>query len=328
MSGGANFSPRLNPRPQYPPFTEVFGPTLLKYIRVPIILTMLTRALYPYYITMVEHFYKRGWEDRWIFAVTISVLHTLCYILMGGFYLYCEKTGFLMEYKFKRKKHQIPTRKMMTTLFQNHLLAQLVTGPIAAYILFPVFVYSGTPSLDSPLPSFFHMYRAFCTSMLVNEVGFYWSHRLVHHPALYGWIHKQHHTFTGTVSVAAEFASPIEQIISNQLPTVGGQMFFGCHGSYLIFMVWVVARLAETYEGHSGFCFYGTFLQQIGFTYSHTAAYHDFHHTGNRGNFGSAWLDWTFGTMDAWADLGGMQGYLKQTGFTKNPSKAPAARRA
>ena len=37
----------------------------------------------------------------------------------------------------------------------------------------------------------------------------------------------------------------------------------------------------------------------------------DFHHTGNRGNFGAPHLDHFFGTMDCWLDLGGMDGYLE-----------------
>ena len=90
-----------------------------------------------------------------------------------------------------------------------------------------------------------------------------------------------------------------------------------------------MARLHQTYEGHSGYCkvyiicthltlfsnpslgFYGTFLHKIGLTYSEGAAFHDFHHTGNRGNFGGpVYLDYFFGTMDAWFLLGGTQGYV------------------
>ena len=37
-------------------------------------------------------------------------------------------------------------------------------------------------------------------------------------------------------------------------------MFFGAHP--LVFWVWVLYRLEQTYEGHSGFCFHGTFLHE------------------------------------------------------------------
>ena len=47
-------------------------------------------------------------------------------------------------------------------------------------------------------------------------------------------------------------------------------------------------------------------------TNADAAAYHDFHHSGNRGNFGALWCDWSFGTMDAYVALGGMDGYIAQ----------------
>jgi sterol desaturase/sphingolipid hydroxylase (fatty acid hydroxylase superfamily) len=43
---------------------------------------------------------------------------------------------------------------------------------------------------------------------LVNDFLFYWAHRALHHPKLYGRIHKQHHLFKQTIGIAAEFAHP------------------------------------------------------------------------------------------------------------------------
>ena len=40
--------------------------------------------------------------------------------------------------------------------------------------------------------------------MLMLKVGFYWTHRILHHPSLYKTFHKPHHTFTGTIGFAAE----------------------------------------------------------------------------------------------------------------------------
>ena len=65
------------------------------------------------------------------------------------------------------------------------------------------------------------------------------------------------------------------------MPTLGGCLFFGCHGSVLLFLVWLTYRLKQTYEAHSGFCFRGSLLWKLGLSNADAAAYHDFHHTGN-----------------------------------------------
>jgi sterol desaturase/sphingolipid hydroxylase (fatty acid hydroxylase superfamily) len=63
--------------------------------------------------------------------------------------------------------------------------------------------------------------------MLVEDSVFYWSHRLLHHPRVYPYIHKRHHEYKDTVSIASEYAHPLESILSNTLPTVAGFKLLG-----------------------------------------------------------------------------------------------------
>jgi hypothetical protein len=72
-----------------------------------------------------------------------------------------------------------------------------------------------------------------------NDVFFYLSHRIVHHKSIYGYVHKQHHTYTGTIGVAAEYASPIEQILSNQAPPPPS------HASVRIFCMHAIACIGR-----------------------------------------------------------------------------------
>lgn len=69
-------------------------------------------------------------------------------------------------------------------------------------------------------------------------------------------------------------------------------------------------RLRETYEAHSGYCFDGTLLDRMGLMHCNNAVHHDHHHSCNQGNYGALYLDYLFGTMDAYAKSGGYQGYL------------------
>jgi hypothetical protein len=57
-----------------------------------------------------------------------------------------------------------------------------------------------------------------------------------------------------------------------------------------------------------GYCFSNTWLGRVGLLHGHHASHHDFHHSRNVGNYGSAFTDGLFGTMGAWLDADGEAG--------------------
>ena len=62
---------------------------------------------------------------------------------------------------------------------------------------------------------------------------------------------------------------------------------------------------------HSGYQLDETLAGKLGIT-ANGAAFHDFHHTANCGNFGAEHMDWLFGTMDHWVRDGETAGYLQK----------------
>jgi methylsterol monooxygenase len=313
MSGGAVFSPCLSPRPEYPEFLYVLKTTVLNYATTSIFGALAVIAVHPKYLDVVNYLLiTKGLTERWVFTILFCTIHTICYVLICGFYLYCDYTGFLNNYKLTRKRWQVPTAKLITKTTAEAVIGKIFINPFTWYHMYKLYKYFGMPSLTAPLPGFESIVAAMAFTHFFNHIVFYWAHRALHHPLLYGRIHKQHHRYNGTVSVAAEYASPLEVIFSNILPSVGGCLFFGCHGSVLILFVFIAIRLQESYESHSGYCFHDTILQKIGLTNSKQAAFHDFHHTGNCGNFGFIWTDYLFGTMDSYVKLGMKEGYIKK----------------
>lgn len=130
--------------------------------------------------------------------------------------------------------------------------------------------------------------------MLVEDVMFYWGHRTLHHPALYKHVHKLHHRYYHSVSIAAEFAHPVEFVIVNVLPFATGPLLMGSH--LVTQYVWVVWRIGETVFNHSGYDLPFSPWELLPF--QGTAAAHDAHHSANTGNFGSffRFWDWACGT--------------------------------
>lgn len=76
-------------------------------------------------------------------------------------------------------------------------------------------------------------------------------------------------------------------------------------------LIWLMWRLEQTYEAHSGYCFRGSFLHRWGLTHSDSAAFHDAHHLLNSGNFGDEFTDHWFNTEDKWISLGRHDGYVE-----------------
>lgn len=137
-------------------------------------------------------------------------------------------------------------------------------------------------SADLPSLGEFLAHLAVCCAL--REVGFYYSHRLFHIPSLYRLIHKQHHRFTAPVSLASQYAHPVEHIIANTAPIALPPAILGAH--VLTTWVFLALMLLETCTVHSGFDFFGGLAEM-----------HDEHHrrfTINFGGFGV--LDWVHGT--------------------------------
>ncbi|KAG8509248.1 Fatty acid hydroxylase domain-containing protein 2 [Galemys pyrenaicus] len=116
------------------------------------------------------------------------------------------------------------------------------------------------------LPTFHRFLLELVLFTLLEEVLFYYSHRLLHHPALYKKIHKKHHEWTAPIGVVALYAHPIEHVASNMVPVLAGPLLLGSHLSSLT--VWLSLALIVTTISHCGY--HLPFLP--------SPEFHDYHH--------------------------------------------------
>merc|ERR1719148_553635 len=123
----------------------------------------------------------------------------------------------------------------------------------------------------------------FC--IMMEDLCFHFSHRTLHLPAFYPYIHKIHHEHKVTTAIATNHAHPIEFIFGNILPTAIGTIILGknCH----ITTVWFVyfLRTLESIEGHSGYDWSWSIFHLLPFTTDY--GYHVYHHSNNIGNYSS-----------------------------------------
>eukprot|EP00466_Bigelowiella_natans_P017488 jgi/Bigna1/39567/e_gw1.33.120.1 len=131
-------------------------------------------------------------------------------------------------------------------------------------------------------------------SILLEDFGFYWCHRLLHQDFLYGYVHKQHHQFHANVPIAAEYFHPVEDVL-NILPTLLGPILLRMHLGTLA--LWVMIRISEIVDAHSGYSLpfspWDLLLRIQG-----GADRHEYHHSHNKGCYGSftKFWDWVAGT--------------------------------
>lgn len=307
----SGFSPRVYPRPEYASSSKILFNAAVCKIREPVLVAALTILFYPYYLAAANAWLGRGGSERGFFVAGTVLVHFVLYFGINGAFQFFDYMGWFEQYKLDRTPGMIPKTKQILGTIRDALIGQLALGPLGAwFLIYPAFQYFGSPSITAPLPSFSSLWCQYVFCSFVNDWGFYWSHRLFHSSWLYRNIHKKHHNYVGSIGFAAEHAHPIEQIFANTLPSIGGCMLAGVHP--WVFWCWLTTRLQQTYEAHSGYCFAGTWLHKIGLTRADSAAFHDFHHSNNTGNFGATYLDHFFGTMDSWREIGGAEGYIAQ----------------
>jgi len=114
---------------------------------------------------------------------------------------------------------------------------------------------------------------------------------LLHTPTLYRLVHKKHHEFNMSISVASEYAHPVEFLIGNLFPLGAGPFVLGqANVHFVTWFLWLSFRSIHTAEGHSGYEIPFSPFRFLPFGVS--AKFHDDHHLKNLGNFGSMLVVW------------------------------------
>ncbi|KAF2352951.1 Fatty acid hydroxylase [Trinorchestia longiramus] len=198
---------------------------------------------------------------------TISVSY-LVYWGFGIFYVLMDVT--LRPQAFRKYKTQPGTNEPVDNWKLAKVLAvvhfnQLVVAYFASCCSYYLMVQRGYDQSRS-LPTFHWVLFELVVCIMVEEVGFYYTHRLFHHRLFYKRFHKLHHEWQSPISVTAVYAHPLEHLLSNLLPTLLGPLILGSHMSTM----WLWFQLAQlsTLNAHSGY--------HLPFMPSNES--HDYHH--------------------------------------------------
>ncbi|XP_054612146.1 fatty acid hydroxylase domain-containing protein 2 [Dunckerocampus dactyliophorus] len=247
------------------------------------------------------------WQNLWSKLYLMFEGHTEALFYMGtmlvptvvfwGFnamLLLVDTTGrpsFITRYRIQVDKNNpvdpVKLHQALRTVLFNQVF---ISAPmvVAAYHLTS---WRGNPC-GPELPTFHWALSEMAAFSILEEVLFYYSHRLFHHPSLYKHFHKQHHEWTAPICVVATYAHPLEHVFSNLLPVVIGPVVLGSHLSTTC--MWYCLALVSTTISHCGY--HLPFLP--------SPEFHDFHHLRFNQCFG------VFGVLDR---LHGTDAKFRQT---------------
>jgi len=181
----------------------------------------------------------------------------------------------------EKQPRQAEIDHCIRTVFRNQLVFSIFHLLLVAVSV--VFNYNSEYRFHPNFPPITGFVRDVILCVLIREILFYYSHRLLHHPYFYAPIHKVHHRFTAPMALAAQYAHPVEHFFANILPIVLPPKLLNVH--IVTWWFFLAIELIETTTVHSGFDFFGW------------AIMHDLHHQSFRVNFGTVGLlDWLHGT--------------------------------
>lgn len=183
-----------------------------------------------------------------------------------------------------------PGQLRVIHVVKNLLIGQVFVLIPLAYVL-GALAGQGIGASDSPvLPSSWEMVVDIFGSIVIDEVLFYYGHRLFHENTwLYINVHKIHHEFQYPCGLVAAYAHPSEMLISNVLPLGLGLIVLHCN--FFTVMVWACAAVVGTQTHHSGYRW------PYVMPFDNQPDYHDFHHKAFNTNYGLlGWCDALHGT--------------------------------
>lgn len=210
---------------------------------------------------------------------------------------------FYVIYKGKGRFKKIQARAPESSDYAREIGYSLMT--IAMFAIVPIVLLNDPIKAYTTYYTDFHQYGmvyfvgAFFLMMVMHDTYFYWTHRLMHHPALFKLFHLVHHRSTNPSPWAAYAFHPLESII--EVGIVPVFLFTIPIHLYHLSFFFLFMIIYNVY-GHLGYELYpkGFSRHPIG-RWINTSVNHNQHHQYFKGNYGLYFLFWdrVMGTVRA-----------------------------
>ena len=219
------------------------------------------------------------------FAAVLSALHTGTVLAVSGLFAWLFRRGVARGRQVAGGRP--PNSALSAKARREVALGQAIFFALVTFTVYPLWSMRGG-RIDGAWHGPWWMLLHLLAFILIEDTIFYWAHRALHTRWLFRRIHAQHHRFRFVRTYTAEYAHPLENLMNFAAFFAGPVLL---HTPFATLSVWIVVRMIETLEAHSGYAL------------TTPSSRHSFHHLhatrGCYGSFVSPW-DWLMGTDREW----------------------------
>ncbi|KAH8889845.1 C-4 sterol methyl oxidase [Thozetella sp. PMI_491] len=230
-------------------------------------------------------------NDTLATGIMSFVMHEVVYFGRSLPWIIIDAIPFFNQYKIQNQK--VPTWKEQWECAALVLLSHFTVELPQIWLFHPVATYLGM-EFGVPFPPIWKMAMQIAIFFILEDAWHYWFHRGLHYGPLYKAIHKLHHTYSAPFGLAAEYASPIEVMLLG-IGIVGCPVLwvsFTGDLHLLTMYMWIVLRLFQAIDAHSGYDFPWSLRRFLPFWAG--ADHHDMHHERFIGNYASSFRWWDY----------------------------------
>jgi len=287
-----------------PPVASLAAIKASRSVTKKVLMTLFQVSLTIGFILLLSVILKLQWVDldtsfqKFLFSLFFLAGPPHLLIFWGSqlimYFIYIKKIPFLEQYRTNEKswpwekdskKWRVELKKAVKATCVNHF----IVIPIMVIIDYLTGIESRFD--EASWPSFYEIITQLIIFMVFEDTCYYWAHRLMHWKKAYKHVHKVHHEYNVTVSIAMEYTHPAEFLFADLLPAKIGCKLLGGRNHFATFMIWGTIRIFGALDSHCGYEFPWS---PYGMPYFRSSKFHNLHHANVEGNYGSVLPLWDY----------------------------------